>query len=159
MLRLVAVLGLAACVEGTEGLCPPSDPARVEMVPSDAGFGGFEDGDPIGVGTPPQGGAPYSPLLARFVGLSQPREGVELTVRGVDVDAEVALGEVDTWLRPICANVGASAGMWVTAEIHVRYFGWDLEELPGRDVLLTLTASDVDGGELSTTLAGTLDFL
>ena len=157
MWRVGPILLLVACAEGASAPCQ-ADGANpgLDVAPADVQFGAFADGDPLPVGNPPQGGAPYSPLHLRIDGLTSLREGVEIELYGVDLDDGSDLGELAAPSGCVCANVGDSAGMWIVADLHFRYFGWWLDDLPGRTAEITVVVRDVDGGEVQTSLIGTL---
>ena len=156
MRPIALVLGLVACAEATHAPCQDMGDPDLDVAPADVAFGAFIDGDELPVGNPPQGGAPYTPLHARVEGLTSLREGVTIDLFGVDLDDGSELGELSTPSGLVCANVGDSAGTWIVADLHFRYFGWWLDDLPGRRAEITVIVRDVDGGEVETSLTGTL---
>lgn len=131
------------------------DPA-LEVAPSDLDFGVFQPGDALDYGTPPQGGAPYSPYHLRTTGLQDPGEGVVVDLWAVDTDDGSDLGSVQYDVRLICANVGDSAGWWVGSDVHMRFEGWSLDDLEGRSAELGVEVSDLHGGSVSTSIDGVL---
>lgn len=152
-----AAVALAACeeLEGTpcEAVAEPS----VVAAPAGVAFGAWVDGEPLFYGVPPQGGAPYTPLHARAAGLSDPQDGVTITLSGTDADSGEELGFVEIPTRLLCANVGDDAGTWVAADVHFRYFGWEMDALSGRTAEITFEIADLDGNVVSDVLVGVLD--
>jgi len=131
---------------------PPPPSAQGSCDISDVGFcdalqGGIspEEMGEVLYGTPPQGGAPYAPFTLRFSGLDQPDEGLLISMTAVDtITGEVlADNEYGQWLA--CANVGDHAGWLVGPEFHLRFFGYELEELEGRTAEFIVVATDVRG--------------
>lgn len=152
------LLLLVACVDAPTELPPcetVGDP-DLEVAPSDLDFGAFTDGDPLYYGTPPQGGAPYSPFHARATGLAGLDDGAVVDLSAVDRDDGAALGAITYDVRFVCANVGASAGTWVGSDLHLRFEGWALEDLAGRRAELTVEVSDLAGTSVAATLDGVL---
>jgi hypothetical protein len=148
---------LAGCAETHGAPCESMGSPDLDAAPADVPFGGFIDGDPLPVGNPPQGGAPYTPLHARVDGLVSLREGVEIELHGVDLEDGAVLGELSTPSGLVCANVGDSAGRWIVADLHFRYFGWTLADLPGRFAEISVLVRDVEGNEVETALTGVLE--
>ena len=141
------VIALAACGGPLEPPPPHrchSDEARIDVAPPRESFGTLAPDDPLWYGTPPQGGAPYSPLRVRVRGDEAFAEGIDLTIEAYDRDTDERLAELVLETQMICANVGENTGFWVGSEIHLRYVGFDLEELEGRPVELTVRAAAHD---------------
>jgi hypothetical protein len=155
--RLILGLLLGGCSSGggPETPCEAQGDPSLEIGPADVPFGDFSDGDDLEYGTPPQGGAPYTPLKARASGLPAMAEGVTIEMTGVSELGEY-LGDVTYDTRFVCANVGDSAGTWVASDLHYRYFGWDLDALEGKEAEITVTVTDVDGASVEDTLLGFL---
>jgi hypothetical protein len=128
----------------------------VQVVPAGLGFDEWMDGDDLVAATPPQGGAPYTPLRARVTGLVDPQVGVTLSLSGVDPSDGSEYGEISYDTRLVCANVGDSAGLWLAADVHYRYFDWDLGELDGRRAEISFSVEDLDGNVVESSLGGTL---
>jgi len=150
------LLLLVGCAESVGAPCEEVGDPDLDVAPADVQFGAFVDGDPLPVGNPPQGGAPYTPLHVRVDGLVSLQEGVNIDLSGVDPDDGSDLGELSTPSGLVCANVGDSAGRWIVADLHFRYFGWALADLPGRVAEISVLVRDVEGNEVETTLLGTL---
>jgi hypothetical protein len=146
-LGLLGLVGLVGC-EGpgptTDDGLPPgpceSDRTRVEVAPPNGDFGDLDQGGALWCGNPPQGGAPYSPFRVRIEGPEAYEDGVTVVMDAVDADDGTALGHTEVALGLACANVGESAGKWVGSEAHLRYDGWNLDELDGRSATLTFRA-------------------
>lgn len=135
----------------------PEDP-HLDIAPADLEFGDFVPGDILWYGTPPQGGAPYSPFHARAGGMSNLDEGVHVVLAARDADG-ITLGDVAYDVRFVCANVGDSAGSWVGSDLHLRFFDWSLEDLEGRSADVTITVTDQAGTSLEADLTGVLTLL
>lgn len=135
----------------------PGEP-HLEVAPSDLDFGEFTDGDALWYGTPPQGGAPYSPFHARAGGMTKLDEGVHVVLAAADVDG-TTLGDVAYDVRFVCANVGDSAGSWVGSDLHLRFFDWSLADLEGRTADVTIRVTDQTGTTLDADLTGLLTLL
>ena len=155
MRRVVfGLLGLAACEPEPE-LPPPlpghlcaSEEQAIELAPPEGSFGDLVDGSDLWCGNPPQGGAPYTPFRVRFVGPEEYEDGVLIDLSAVDNETGETLASTEVALGLVCANVGESANKWVGAEAHMRYDGWPLPELEGRDAHLTVAAVPVVGDVL-----------
>lgn len=119
-------------------------------------FGAFTDGGPLYYGTPPQGGAPYSPFHARATGLDGLDDGAHVRLRATDQDDGSALGDISYDVKFVCANVGDSAGSWVGSDLHLRFEGWELEDLEARRAEIRLDVENLDGEGLDTHIAGIL---
>lgn len=159
---LLAALPLAALPLGACAVAPDRAPCDtlgdpgLEVAPADVDFGAFEDGDPFLYGTPPQGGAPYSPFHARVSGVADLDDGADVTLHAVDAADGTLLGETPYAVRLVCANVGESAGQWLGTDLHQRFDGWSLDDLEGRTMDLTLTITNQAGDSVDTTLEGRL---
>jgi hypothetical protein len=139
--------------------CEESADPGLDVAPSDLDFGVFQDGDPLLYGTPPQGGAPFSPFHARASGLDSLDEGSKVTLRAMDSDDGSNLGSIDYDVRFVCANVGDAAGSWVGSDLHLRFEGWSLEDLAGRSAEVTMTVTDLDGDSIEAALEGRLTLM
>jgi hypothetical protein len=152
------ILALLACapdpIEQTP--CEQEGHPGLQLAPSDLDFGDFEDGDPLMYGTPPQGGAPYSPFHARASGLDGLDETTVVNIRAVDLDDGEELGDISYDVRFVCANVGDAAGSWVGSDLHLRFEGWSLEDLKGRSTEVTMTVTAPGGDEADAALDGFL---
>jgi hypothetical protein len=140
------LVGLVGCTgePPTTGFPPgpcESAVARVEVAPPDGDFGDLADGDALWCGNPPQGGAPYTPFRLRIGGPEGWEDGVEIEMSAVDLASGEDLAWTSLTLGLACANVGESAGMWVGSEAHMRYNGWNLDELEGREAEVTVRAT------------------
>jgi hypothetical protein len=131
----------------------------LELAPSDLDWGEFEDGDPLLYGTPPQGGAPYSPFKARASGLDGLDETTVVNLHAVDLDDGATLGDVSYDVRFVCANVGVAAGSWVGSDLHLRFNGWSLDALAGRSAEVTMTVTTPGGDEVDAALEGVLTLM
>lgn len=128
----------------------------LELTPAGVDFGAFVDGGPLLYGTPPQGGAPYSPFNARASGLVDLDEGAHVRMWAVDTDDGADLGAAAYDLRFVCANVGDAAGWWVGSELHLRFEGWELDALEGRSAEVTVEVSDLSGAAVQASVEGVL---
>ena len=108
-------------------------------------------------GTPPQGGAPYAPFGVRIRGINPDELGIELTMTAVDVDTGEEVGSGDYTQQMICSNVGGNEGHWVGAELHMRFYGYELDALHGRAVHMTVDARNQSGDWVQTEIDATLD--
>jgi len=127
-----------------------------EFALGDGHYGATLEGADIDCGIPPQGGAPYTPYQLRIGGLDQDSEGLTVRMESVDIHTGEALGEIEYVQRFICSNVGESEGYLVTSELHMRYPGYTLEELDGRETEVTLEATNADGDSVVTGIIGFL---
>lgn len=112
--------------------CRPGTGAVLELSHHDSAWGALSDGDPLYYGHPPQGGAPYSPFQVRLLDVPDADLGVVIETSAVEVGTGEVLGSGTYTERLICSNAGENEGWWVGAEVHMRYFGWELDELEGR---------------------------
>ena len=135
---IAAAVFAAACAEepGLELACD-APRVEVEVAPPYGDFGDLRDGDDLFCGSPPQGGAPYTPLRFRAVGPEVLGDGVDVRVTAVDADTDEVLGDTQLSFGVVCANAGDSAGYWTGSEVHLRYDGWELPELEGRRARVT----------------------
>jgi hypothetical protein len=117
--------------------------ATLEVAPPGGGFGDLQDGAVVWCGIPPQGGAPYTPLMFRLWGPEVLGEGIVLDMWARDLDG-TELGYTSLTMGLVQANVGENAGAFVGAEAHLRYEGAGLEELAEREVILSLQASALE---------------
>lgn len=115
--------------------------ARIEVAPPDGTFGDLSGGDALWCGNPPQGGAPYTPFRVRLSGPEALEDGVYVEMTAVDLEDGSELAYTDLTMGLTCANVGESAGSWVGSEAHMRYYGWALDQLDGREAEVTVRAS------------------
>jgi hypothetical protein len=126
--------------------CLPHDQPTLEIAQEEGAPFGLLDGDPIFYGHPPQGGAPYAPFRMRLSGLADLTEvGAAVLAVAVDTHTGETLGTAELNHRWICANVGDDAGFHVGADVHMRFYGWTLEELVGREADLQLLVEDGQG--------------
>lgn len=151
------LVGLSGCTDTPEAPCESDADPSVQVVPAGSGFDEWVAGDGLVAATPPQGGAPYTPLRARVTGLVDPQLGVTLSLTGVDPSDESIYGEISYDTRLICANVGESAGQWLAADVHYRYFDWELGELDGREALISFSVEDLHGNVVESSIGGTLE--
>jgi hypothetical protein len=157
MILLVLACAGPAPVEQTP--CEELGSPGLELAPSDLDFGDFEDGDPLMYGTPPQGGAPYSPFKARASGIDGLDETTNVNIHAVDLDDGTMLGDISYDVRFVCANVGDAAGSWVGSDLHLRFNGWALEDLAGRSAEVTMTVTAQSGDEVDAALEGLLTLM
>jgi hypothetical protein len=135
---IAAAVFTAACAEEpTLELACAAPEVEIEIAPPSGDFGDLHDGDDLFCGSPPQGGAPYTPLRFRAVGPEVLGDGVDVRVTAVDVDTEEVLGDTQLTFGVVCANAGDSAGYWTGSEVHLRYDGWELPDLQGRRARVT----------------------
>ncbi len=146
----------AGCTSSPEAPCESDEDPSVQVVPAGLGFDEWMAGDALVAATPPQGGAPYTPLRARVTGLVDPQIGVTLSLSGVDPSDGSEYGEITYDTRLICANVGESAGLWLAADVHYRYFDWELDELDGRQAEISFSVEDLHGNVVESTIGGSL---
>ncbi len=95
------------------------------------------DADEAHVGTPPQGGAPYTAFGIVASGALGGETLLQVTGDVRDADG-VVLGSVEQNTSLICANAGPWAGRWYGGEAHIRYWGQTLAALDARAVTATL---------------------
>ncbi|TNE86287.1 MAG: hypothetical protein EP330_21335 [Deltaproteobacteria bacterium] len=156
-MRLLPVIALlAACEPPERAPCAVDSDPLLELTPSGVPFGTFVDGDEAYYGPPPQGGAPYSPVDLRVSGLEDMDKGVLIELSAVDVDSGEDLGSLSYPTRLVCANVGDSAGNWLANDVHHRFYGWELDELPGRLMALTVAVTDQTDQRLETSFEAVL---
>lgn len=153
---IAATALLAGCPQAAPP--PPLGPcdfdrAAIEVAPPDGEFGDLTDGAALWCGNPPQGGAPYTPFRVRLTGPQAWQDGIELEMSAIEAETGVELGWTSLTLGLTCANVGESAGAWVGAEAHLRYNGWNLDELEGRSARLSLRATALGDAELDAATA------
>lgn len=115
--------------------------AALEVAPPDGDYGDLVDGADLWCGDPPQGGAPYTPFRLRVAGPEALADGVYVEMTAVDAADGAELAYTDLTMGLTCANVGESAGTWVGGEAHMRYFGYALNDLPGRTAEVTVRVS------------------
>jgi hypothetical protein len=156
MRALSLALVLAACHPPEGPPCASEGDPTLEVTPSEVAFGEHRDGDPLRYGPPPQGGAPYAAIDLRVSGLEGMAEGVLIALSGVDLDSGEELGALQYPTRLVCANVGDSAGTWLANDVHHRFYGWELEELAGRPLLLEVSVSDMEDNAVEASLDATL---
>lgn len=144
---ILSAVAAASCDSIVE---PPRHPCdavetEVDIAPPRALFDDFGDGSELWGGTPPQGGAPYTPIRARVRGPMVLLDGMDMVVTVTDSSSAELLSHTELQTRMTCANVGESAGFWVGSEIHVRYPGWSTEQLTDREALMSVRVSSLDG--------------
>lgn len=143
--------GLAAwggCVEEPDFVpACVADRTTVEVAPPDGDFGTLHPGDPLFCGTPPQGGAPYTPWRFRFTGPASAADGVLAHVTATDRDTDELLGDTAVALGVVCANAGTSAGWFTAAEVHLRYEGHTVGDLDGRAAEIRFAVEPAEGRE------------
>ncbi len=128
-----------------EGPCPVTTTPFVEFAQRDALYGQQVDGDALAYGHPPQGGAPFAPFLVRAHGLGHSADGYRVTLDAVDTQTDEVLGQGEYPQLFVCANVGDNAGYRVAPELHMRFYGWELDDLEGRQATVTVTLDDGSG--------------
>ena len=79
-MRWLGLLVLAGCAPVTQAPCEAVADPGLELAPAGVPFEDASSGDPVLFGSPPQGGAPYTPLHARATGLVSPDRGVTVTL-------------------------------------------------------------------------------
>ena len=158
-MRALLAIGLmaSACTSVEDAPCQAIGDESLDVVPAGMGFDEWSSGEALVAAIPPQGGAPYTPLRARVSGLVDPGIGVTVRVSGIDPDDGSEFGQIDYDTRLVCANVGDSAGSWLAADVHFRYFEWELSELDGRQAEITFEVEDGDGNVVSTVLTGDIE--
>jgi len=149
-------LALACAPDPEPPPCEDLAAPELQLTPAGVEFGAFVDGGPLLYGTPPQGGAPYSPFNARAAGLVDLDEGAHVEMWAVDAQDGAELGSAGYDLRFVCANVGEAAGWWVGSELHLRFDGWELDELEGRVAEVVVEVADPGGATVSARLSGLL---
>ena len=110
-------------------------------------YGTFAElGDIAYCAIPPQGGAPYAPFGVRVKGLvPMDNNAAHTTITATDSATDEEVGLTDFWDAYLCANAGESAGYWIKNEFHLRFFGYTLEELHGRQVDIRFDVEGADG--------------
>ncbi|MCB9664318.1 MAG: hypothetical protein H6732_09405 [Alphaproteobacteria bacterium] len=117
--------------------CPvPAQPALEFDI--ELGDHGMVDGAEVPYGTPPQGGAPYTPFQLRVKAALEVTQRVDVTVRVTEEGTGTLLGEVVQPQAFFCANTGVHQGWRYGGEVHARYSGWRLPDLEGRAVEVTV---------------------
>jgi hypothetical protein len=114
-------------------------------------------GSVIYCGIPPQGGAAYAPFGVRILGIAPDDLGIDLTMVAIDVDTGEEVGSGDYIHQMVCSNVGDSEGHWVGAELHMRFYGYELDDLHDRTVTVTVEARNESGDNAMVELQATLD--
>lgn len=150
-----------APTEDTGLLLPPCEGEQtrsLQVAVYEGDYGEHTTGDPVMCGHPPQGGAPYAPFRLRITGLDG-AAGLFVDMVATDTDTGAVLGSGSFEQRFTCANVGDDAGAYVGAELHMRFDGYDLEQLPGHEAEVEITVEDAEGQVLSTTLSGPLTLM
>lgn len=132
-----------------------SDVDRLDVAPPNGEFGELVSGGTLWCGNPPQGGAPYSPFRLRILGDVAYGDGVFVEMTAADSADGSELAYTSLNLGVACANVGESAGMWVGSEAHMRYDGFALDALDGREAEVTIRATAVSDPDV--TVAYTAD--
>ena len=141
---MLAAVAAAGCATGPgpelprPGACGEGGPPRLEVAPPDGDYGDLVDGASLWCGNPPQGGAPYTPFRLRIAGPDALGDGVWVEMSAVDTADGTELAYTELTMGLTCANVGDNAGSWVGSEAHMRYFGFALEDLPGREAEVTI---------------------
>lgn len=127
--------------------CPTTASPTLELAHADDPWG--IEGVELGCGIPPQGGAPYTRLQVRVSGSEALTDGAQIEVVAEDAETGELLGSTAVTAGFVCANVGDNADRWVTSEVHLRYDGFSVEGLVGREV--ELSASVTAGSTVITT--------
>jgi hypothetical protein len=153
---VILALVLACAGEADGPPCEQAGDPALAAAPADVDFGAFEDGDPLAYGTPPQGGAPYSPFHVQATGLVGLDDAAVVTLHAVDPDDSSVLGDIRYDTRFVCANIGESAGSWIGSDLHLRFDGWELDDLDARHAEVTFEVADLEGATVDTTLRGVL---
>jgi hypothetical protein len=145
------LVGVAACDPASE-LPPPlpdhlcaTEEQVVDLAPPEGDYGDLASGSDLWCGNPPQGGAPYSPFRVRLQGPEAYSDGIIVELTAVDADTDELLADTEVAIQPICANVGESAKWWVGSEAHMRYDGWSLPDLDGRDAVFSVVVNAIHG--------------
>lgn len=142
---LAAVLGAACASErpAPEGPALEPEVLSLEIAPPGGEYGDLVDGSSLWCGIPPQGGAPYTPILLRLTGQDDAlTEGIAVEAIAADAESGEPLLYTALALELLRSNVGDSAGSWVGSEVHLRYEGWSLQDLEGRsaDLVVRVTS-------------------
>ncbi len=156
------LLTLAACGDG-EGedtaidpsTCKASNNPTLELAQYGP-YGELSDGADFVYGHPPQGGAPYAPFSLRISGIEQGDMGMAIEMLATDSSSGEELGTGEYMQRFICSNVGDNSGKFVGADLHMRFYGWELDDLEGRTSDVTISASNDAGDRLETSFQGIL---
>lgn len=119
--------------------CPPAVEATLDLAHADEPWG--IEGAELGCGIPPQGGAPYTRVRVRVHGTRAVANGAEIDIVATDAATGELLGGANRTAGFVCANVGDNADHWVTSEVHLRYDGFSVDDLLGREVELSATVS------------------
>jgi hypothetical protein len=143
LLLAVALLGACSAEPVPQPPLLPceQEEAEVEATPARGAWGDLYDGGTLWCGNPPQGGAPYSPFRVRMTGPEAVGDGITLELVAVEQGTGVELAYTELTMGLTCANVGENEGYWVGSEAHMRYTGFSLEELGGRQAELQIRAA------------------
>jgi hypothetical protein len=120
-------------------------------------YGELVDGSALLFGNPPQGGAPYAPFSLRISGMDQGDLGMGIEMEAIDSDTQELLGTGSYTQRFLCSNTGDNDGTFVGADLHMRFFGWALEDLDGRAAQVVITAANDDGIQVEASYLGVLE--
>lgn len=163
-----ALLGLAgACTDGgPPGDGPdPTDPcahtgaAALELGQRLSTEGVATDGGDVGYGQPPQGGAPFTPYEIRLkADLGEAELPLRMNAWGEAHERGTGelLGDVEQPSAFFCSNTGVHEGWLYGGEVHVRFWGWALEDLEGKDVDITVGVDLPDGTQVLAETSGPL---
>ena len=157
------LLTLAACGDGgtsqdtgaPAGLCEATNDPLLELAQYGP-YGELDDGADCLFGHPPQGGAPYAPFSLRISGMDQDDLGMDVQMTATDADSGEILGTGDYLQRFICSNVGDNDGKFVGADLHMRFYGWELSELEGRTADVLISVSNDNGDRVEAGFQGLL---
>jgi len=156
------MLTLAAC-SGDGPIDTSVDPGTCEATPDPlleiaqyGPYGELQDGSELRYGHPAQGGAPYAPFSLRISGMDQGDLGMNIEMEAIDRDTGEILGTGTYAQRFICSNTGASSGSFVGADLHMRFFGWELDDLDGRTAEVSISVTNDDGVHVEAGYLGVL---
>lgn len=134
---------LVGCTPSLSEDCSWSHDAELQFA-VDVAEGMMLPGDDVPIGTPPQGGAPYTPVEHRMLLPMHDGEVVRLEAYVYDVETQEQVGSFEHREMPLCSNVGDNFGFWFGGEVHVRFPGFPLEELDNLEVEMEVSLYAAD---------------
>ncbi|MCB9682294.1 MAG: hypothetical protein H6733_12575 [Alphaproteobacteria bacterium] len=163
---LAGLLLLTACTSNTDGKddtgdtnpdvvgCDGDGTAALE-VGQDLREGVAHDGITIDYGNPPQGGAPYAPFQIRLRAVLDGQR-TKVSASAIDTDTGQEIGSALQEQGFLCSNTGTHEGWLYGGEVHLRFWGWSLDELVDVPLSVTITVDLPDDQQVSETFDGVL---
>lgn len=134
--------------------CPTLLVPTAELSQSDEW--GMQDGDPVAFGIPPQGGAPFAPFGLRVWGMSASVDGYEIEMSAFERSTGELIGTASYEQRFVCANVPPNEGSRVTSELHMRFFGFEPDEIAGIQVDVEIEIRSPESQRVDVAFSGPL---